>query len=410
MDLSLLDLLRCPFCGTHLDLVDNEALGRDGSQLIWGVLGCQCCAFPVIDGIPVLIADEATRAAMHAMEDGRRDEALASLLGLGAPAAGRLHARLQGGTATYRDALDIISPDAEGTYFVYRFSDPTFVLAETLVRAIGADRRRTTRVIDLCGGSGHLTRVLGELSAQPVVVADVYYWKLWLAQRFTAPGCAPVCCDANHPLPFVADSFSTVVLSDAFPYIWHKRLLAGEMLRLAGKSGTILMPHLHSSLGFNFSAGMTLTPAAYRDLFAPAQPRLFRDSDLLGDVLGHTAIDLSRDVTPEQAGDEPSVTLVASRDPDLFRKHAAHDPGALAGELRVNPLYRVEQRGVQATLTLAFPTPEYEEEFGAVRRYLPETLTLDADLRGALTPSQFGAAYTDLRRRRVLLDTPPRYC
>jgi uncharacterized protein YbaR (Trm112 family) len=410
MDLSLLDLLRCPFCGTPLDLVDNDALVRDGSQLLWGVLGCQCCAFPVIDGIPVLVADDPTRAAMHAMEDGRSDDALMSMLGLDAPAAGRLQALLQGGTATYRDALGIISPDAEGTYFVYRLSDPTFVLAETLVRAIGADGRRTARAIDLCGGSGHLTRVLGELSAHPVVVADVYYWKLWLAQRFTAPGCAPICCDANHPLPFAAGTFSMVVLSDAFPYIWHKRLLAGEMLRLAGESGTILMPHLHSSLGFNFSAGMTLTPAAYRDLFAPAQPRLFRDSDLLGDILGHTAIDLSRDVTPEQAGDEPSVTLVATRDPDVFRKHVTHDPGALAGELRVNPLYHVEQRGPQATLTLTFPTPEYEEEFGAVRRYLPDTLTVDADLRGALTPSQFGSAYTDLRRRRVLLDTPPRYC
>jgi len=409
MDLSLLDLLRCPFCGTHLDLVDNEALVRDGSRVLWGVLGCQCCAFPVLDGIPVLIADDPTRAAMHAMEAGRKEEALASVLGLDVSAAERLHALLEGATATYRDALEIISPDAEGTYFVYRFSDPTFVLAEALVRAIGAGGR-TARAIDLCGGSGHLTRVLAEQCAEPVVVADVFYWKLWLAQRFTAPSCAPICCDANHPLPFAAGTFPLVVLSDAFPYIWHKRLLAGEMLRLAGDRGTILMPHLHSSLGFNFSAGMTLTPEAYRDLFAPAQPRLFRDSDLLGDVLGHTAIDLSRDVTPEQAGDEPSVTLVASRDPDLFRKHAAHDPGALAGELRVNPLYRVEQRGVQATLTLAFPTPEYEEEFGAVRRYLPETLTLDADLRGALTPSQFGAAYTDLRRRRVLLDTPPRYC
>jgi SAM-dependent methyltransferase len=358
----------------------------------------------------VLVADDPTRAAMHAMEEGRRDEALASLLGLDASAAGRLHTLLESGTATYRDALDIISPDAEGTYFVYRFSDPTFVLAETLVRAIGADRRRTTRVLDLCGGSGHLTRVLGQLSDQPVVVADVYYWKLWLAQRFTAPGCAPVCCDANHPLPFAAGACSLVVLSDAFPYIWHKRLLAGEMLRLAGETGTILMPHLHSSLGFNFSAGMTLTPAAYRDLFAPAQPRLFRDSDLLGDILGHTAIDLSRDVTPEQAGDEPSVTLVATRDGAVFRKHPAADPGALTGELCVNPLYRVEQHGAQATLTLAFPTAEYEEEFGAVRRYLPDTLTLDADLRGALTPAHFGAAYTDLRRRRVLLDTPPHYC
>ena len=409
MDLSLLDLLRCPFCGTHLDLVDNEALVRDGSRVLWGVLGCQCCAFPVLDGIPVLIADDPTRAAMHAMEAGRKEEALASVLGLDVSAAERLHALLEGATATYRDALEIISPDAEGTYFVYRFSDPTFVLAEALVRAIGAGGG-TARAIDLCGGSGHLTRVLAEQCAEPVVVADVFYWKLWLAQRFTAPSCAPICCDANHPLRFAAGTFPLVVLSDAFPYIWHKRLLAGEMLRLAGDGGTILMPHLHSSLGFNFSAGMTLTPAAYRDLLAPAQPRLFRDSDLLGDILGHTAIDLSRDVTPEQAGHEPSVTLVASRDTGVFRKHHVADPGALTGELRINPLYRVEARGARAQLTLAFPTPEYEEEFGAVRRYLPDSLTLDVDPRGPLTPAQFGAGYTDLRRRRILLDTPPNYC
>jgi len=409
MDVSLLEVLRCPFCGTQLDLVENEALVREGSEIRWGVLGCQCCAFPVIDGIPVLVADEPTRAAMHAMEAGRTGEALASMLGLDAAAADRLWTLFEGHTVTYREALEIISPDAEGTYFVYRFSDPTFVLAESLVRAIGADRRRTTRVIDLCGGSGHLTRVLSELSDRPVVVADVYYWKLWLAQRFTAPGCAPICCDANHPLPFTREAFSLVVLSDAFPYIWHKRLLAGEMMRLASDRGTILMPHLHSSLGFNFSAGMTLTPAAYRDLLGPARPWLFRDSDLLNDILGHTAIDLSRGVTPEQAGDEPSVTLLASRDPQVFRQHRLADPGGVTGELRVNPLYRVEQHGGQATLTLAFPTPEYEEEFGGVRRYLPDTLTLEAEVGGRLEPSQFGAAYTDLRRRRVLLDTPARY-
>ncbi|HZI80826.1 MAG TPA: methyltransferase domain-containing protein, partial [Vicinamibacterales bacterium] len=310
MDVSLLDLLRCPFCGTRLDLVSNDALAREGSQINFGVLGCQCCAFPIVDGIPVLIADDVTRSAIHALEAGRRDDARAALLGLDAAGAGRLRAVLADGTATYRLALEIISRDAEATYFVYHFSDPNYVLAETLVRVLGRERTRTARVLDLCGGSGHLTRVLGQVSDQPVVVADIYYWKLWLAQRFTSPGCAPVCCDANAPMPFVDDSFSTVVLFDAFPYIWHKRLLAGEMLRLAGPAGTILMPHLHSSLAFNHSAGMTLTPAAYRDLFAHGEPRLFRDSDLMNDILGHTAIDLSRDVTPEQAGDEPTVTLM----------------------------------------------------------------------------------------------------
>jgi len=80
MDLSLLDLLRCPFCGTRLDLVDNEALVRDGATALWGVLGCQCCAFPIIDGIPVLIADDATRTAMHTMEASTVHRRLMTLL------------------------------------------------------------------------------------------------------------------------------------------------------------------------------------------------------------------------------------------------------------------------------------------------------------------------------------------
>ena len=116
-------------------------------------------------------------------------------------------------------------------------------------------------------------------------------------------------------------------------------------------------------------------------------------------------------MTPEQAGDEPSVTLVASRDAGVFRKHQ------LAGSRRAHrraarqpAVPRRAARRRRRTLTLTFPTPEYEEEFGGVRRYLPDSLTLDADLRGPLRPAHFGAAYTDLRRRRILLDTPPRYC
>src|SRR5215210_6482328 len=108
---------------------------------------------------------------------------------------------------------------------------------------------------------------------------------LGVAKTSVAPHCDAVCCDANAPLPFARATFSLVVLSDAFPYIWHKRLLADEMMRLAAPDGVVVMPHLHSALGENFSAGMTLTPAAYRDLFVPMQPRLFSDAALLTQVL-----------------------------------------------------------------------------------------------------------------------------
>jgi len=90
MLVSTLEMLRCPFCGTALDVVENEALVRTADRISAGVLGCQCCAFPVVAGIPVLIADDRTRDAMHALEAGRADEALLALLD---SAVARLSAR-----------------------------------------------------------------------------------------------------------------------------------------------------------------------------------------------------------------------------------------------------------------------------------------------------------------------------
>jgi len=409
---EVLRLLRCPFCGTTLDLVENEALVRTKDQVTSGVLGCQCCAFPIVAGIPVMLADDPTREAIQALEAGHREAALLTLLGLDDGSKRRAFTALLDRTAsaTYRDAQDILSPDAEGTYFVYRFSDPTYLMSSAVLRAV-AGVCRPGRIVDVCGGSGHLTRDL--VAAAPgalVVLADVFYWKLWLARTFIAPTCQPVCCDGNAPLPFARDTFEMSVLSDAFPYIWHKRLLAEELMRLAGPGGVVAMPHLHSSLGFNYSAGMTLTPAAYAELFASMQPHLFRDRDLTDAVLDRHVADLSRPVTPEEIGDEPSLTLVASRRADLFRQHDLRESNAVSGELIVNPLYQVERRNGVSVLTLAFPTPEYEDEFGACRRYLPDTLTVAADLTRPIDPASLGAQYAELRQRRVLLDAPPRFC
>ena len=418
MHTNLLDILRCPYCGTALTVVDNDALVRDGARIEEGVLGCECCAYPVVAGIPVLIADEPTRRAMHALEAGRREEALFDLLGRADDAARQrgLRELMSRRDATYREALGLLCDDAEGTYFLYRFTDPTHVTIEALVRALAQQGWPVRgRVLDLCGGTGHLTRVLAGLP-RPVdapepstVLADVYFWKLWLARRFNAPDAAPVCCDANHPLPFARDTFSTVLLADAFPYIWHKRMLAEEMMRLAGGEGVVVMPHLHSALGENFSAGDTLTPAAYRALFAPQGPRLFSDARLFDDVVDRRVVDLARDVTPEQLGSEPSFTLIASQRADLFRRYEVPEDRAVTGELAVNPLYRVERRGVASILTLEFPTSEYAEEFGACRRYMPDTLTVEADLTRPIRREALGSRYAELRDRRVLIDAPIGY-
>ena len=84
-------------------------------------------------------------------------------------------------------------------------------------------------------------------------------------------------------------------------------------------------------------------------------------------------------------------------------------PAGVAGVLAVNPLYTVEVRDGRSVLTLRFPTPEYEDEFRDCRRYLPDRVTVDGDLRGPIEPRRLGPRYADLRRRRVILDLPRRY-
>ncbi len=410
---DLLDLLRCPFCGGSFTLHDTVRAFDDDGRLTSGVIWCECCAFPVVEGIPVLKSDEASRGAMQALEDGRSEDALFGLLGLDQQRAEAFRTLLARGDAlTYRDAIAVLSPDPEGTYFVYRFSDPTFIMAEAVLDALAQDPTAFSGpVLDLCGGSGHLTRVLTQLlPGRTVVLADMFFWKLWLALRFTAPASVPVCCDGNHPLPFARGTFPAVVLSDAFPYIWHKRQLADEMQRQAGPAGLIVMPHLHSSLGWNYSAGMTLTPRSYAALLTELRPRLFADAPLFEAAADRAAVDLSEPLSADALGAENSFTLIASHNDGLFRRYRAPALRAPDGTLIVNPLYHATRDGSSTVLTLAFPTAEYADEFAACRRYLPDTLRVDADLSTPVAATTPGLDVDGLRRRRVLIDAPPRYC
>jgi uncharacterized protein YbaR (Trm112 family) len=408
MRVDTLEILRCPFCGTPLAIVQNDALRRVGDRVEAGVLGCECCAFPIVDGIPVLIASDTVRRAMHLLEAGQGDAALHVLLGLEDERIDRFRAfAADPGAMTYREGVRILSVDAEAEYFVYRFSDPTFRVGRAVVQACGPMMGREGRYIDLCGGSGHLTRSM--ISNQPAVLADVFFWKLWLAKQFVAPDCEPICCDANSPLPFARSTFSMVVLSDAFPYLWHKRLVADDMMRLAGPDGVVVMPHLHSSLGWNYTAGMPLTPAAYRDLLEPQHPRLFRDSALLDQVLDGY-IDLTASTPPEALAGEPALVIVASRDERVFRRVPLPQFTPPPDTVIVNPLYRVEVQGVESTLALTFPTDEYADEFAAATRYLPDRITLPGDVTSGLDRGAIGAErYDDLCRRLVFISVPERY-
>ena len=413
MRAEILDILRCPYCGGRLELVTSSPHERSADETRHGVLACHCCLFPVVEGIPVMHLQPEAVAAREALEAGQPEAAFRALV---VPEDEARSARFQRAadspTVTYRQLVQALGPDFEGRYFLYRFSDPSYVVAAGLLRGVaGKVLGKGGRVIDVCGGSGHLTRPLLGLSARDPVVADLSFAKLWLASRFVAPGCAPVCCDANAPLPFARGAFDLAFCADAFMYVWTKRQLAAEMTRLIdhGGAGAVLITHAHNALVWSPSLGEALSPDGYSELFETLEARLFSEARLLDEVVAGGPLDLSRRDPHDVLESDPALALVAAPSDGVFRQYPLEAGEGRRGEIRVNPLYEVDSGDSEVRLVLRFPGPDYEEEFGDCIRYLPRELTVDrATLEGALK----GASSPRVRewlQRRIILDLPERY-
>jgi SAM-dependent methyltransferase/uncharacterized protein YbaR (Trm112 family) len=411
MNKDLLDILRCPYCGSRLRLLGGRAPDAGGNRITCGVLQCQCCAYPVVDGVPYLRTGKAAEKAMALLGTGDRDGALVALLGLDETRAAFRDLRDGVGT-TFREMLGTLCSDAEGAYLLYRFSDPTYLCSRAVLEAVGQDHRCfTRRVLDVGGGAGHLTRTLCRLAGPgaEVVLADVAYWKVWLAKRFVAPDCDPLCCDANAPLPFARGAFSLAACSDAFHYVWSRRLLAAELVRAVGSDGVVLLTHLHNLFCQNESVGMPLAPGDYRNLFEGIDARLFRESHVFAAILNDQPIDLSPEYADAELSGEPALILLATRLTGLFRPYQRPSQGvATCGRLAVNPLYVPDGNGQM--LTLRFPSAVYEAEFAACKQYLPDRVPWGGDREARLEGGVLDEELIGLAERRVLLELPAMYC
>jgi uncharacterized protein YbaR (Trm112 family) len=431
MRTDTLEFLRCPYCGGRFELDTSQFHATTDGTVQDGILACQCCNLPVVDGIPVLhLLPDATAALDH-LRGSRPDRARRTMFGLDDSArAEAFDAVAASPASTYKDIVDALGPGFEGGYFLYRFSDPTYLVAQAVVRAVAstvlgaAASGGVRRAVDICGGSGHVTRTLLDLTGAPVVLADLYFAKVWLARRFTAPGCEPVCCDGNAPMPFARGAFAFAMCTDAFMYIWTKRQFVGELERLidsphgrsatsgaaADAPGAVLIGHTHNERTWSPSHGQPLSPEGYAALFETLEPHLYGELGLFADVVGGGPLDLSRRDDAATLDANPALTIVASRDPRVFRPHPLPPPPAAAsGELRVNPLYAQHPEGDRVRLHLQFPDEEYADEYGACRQYLPEELTVDRRTLASLAAGRVSGELVDLVRRKVIVDLPNRY-
>src|SRR5258705_6473842 len=122
MHVETLEILRCPYCGGRLELVESLFHQKTAAEIHDGILGCHCCIFPVVDGIPVLHLQPAAVTARQHVEAGRPERALRALVGLDdEEEAERFEAAARSETSTYREMVEALGPGFEGGYFLYRF-------------------------------------------------------------------------------------------------------------------------------------------------------------------------------------------------------------------------------------------------------------------------------------------------
>ena len=105
----------------------------------------------------------------------------------------------------------------------------------------------------------------------------------------------------------------------------------------------------------------------------------------------------------------PALTIIATRDAHVFTRHPLPQATSATGELRINPLYTITADGERVRLHLGFPSEDYEQEYGAIRRYLPEELTLDRSTIASIATGQVSGELAELVRRKVIVDLPKRY-
>jgi SAM-dependent methyltransferase len=340
--------------------------------------------WPVVAGIPWLRAgrDDVRERAVAALDAGDADGAAVVLLAdaddwwdAPPPPDAQLRAALR--ATTLREAVDLLGFGRVGTYFLHRWSDPSWLAALALTAAHPPAGRP---VIDLACGAGHLLRHLHLHGHRDLTGVDVVFAKLWLARRFVLPPGAPValvCADLTAPWPLPEPAGPRhVACHDALYFLDDKAAVVAAARRHAGDGGAVLLGHCHNARHPAGRAGRPLDPDGWRALL-PGAAAYAEEELTASTAAGHL---------PRPAGD-----LGATEAVNLALDTAGAPPApALLGPapgvaLRPNPLYG---DGVRR-----WPGERWAEEYGPrARTYLPERWT---DLPAA-----------DAVRRRLLVDLP----
>jgi ubiquinone/menaquinone biosynthesis C-methylase UbiE/uncharacterized protein YbaR (Trm112 family) len=458
MNSSMLELMRCPFCGGTFQTSGGNR--RDG-ELENTVLSCNCGRYPVVAGIPILKkgvigpASLTVDQVINLIEAGRGHEALISLLMPPAPtSAALLPAWMQAwpsarGTGRLKNLLGqpalrawkeraiafltqlgghVTACDLFDFYFcsslrarsdpyshcAFWFGLPRHLAGLSLASLIQNPEKP---ILDLACGCGHMTRhVLQRAQDQPVIGVDRDFFSLYIAKGWMAPKAEYICTAADISLPFPDDTFSTVFCSNAFQLFDHKVSCSRELKRLTQETGLILLVAVRNVLVkkhlYANATHRALPPAGYETLVADMPHRLIGNTDLLTRYLDKQGPSLAYSTEMKRLAEEQWLSVVASHRTELLRDYGYFEDWPHAeGYLALNPLYREEGRDVFGKVHLRHMVRStwFEQENEEYKQYQPETVSLDTQVLTDLAHGQRTKEIEQLLAQCVVVGLPGRF-
>jgi SAM-dependent methyltransferase len=447
---DFLKSLICPDCGSNFNI--KESYEKTKENIILGIVGCHCSEYPILDGILIYkkpsfkdnLAN--TTHIIQRLRKGQMDYArilpfshgqigesflnmqllLSSILGPSrhfypvAPFIKRWNKKIYrkiSGDISFFKAMDILEPNTWGDYLKHRFSCQTLW---SLYPFLPLFEMKSDMVLDLGCGAAHGSFVLSKVVPQKnIICSDENYTMLFLAKKFMAPSANFICLDANSPLPFKDDVFSSILMMDSAHYVANRALLGRESQRILKSDGFVSLVHLHNAKQKNPSAGFPLNPAAWKGLFPDMNTYVIPENRVIEDFIQRYELDLTKGVSKETQDSANTLCMLASENKDLIGKYSD-----LASFIKrnfknpiINPIYEIGQGKEGTTLKRRPPNSLFFKEYPLSKRYLPEKYTLPKDILGALKGKSVmnikrnmeKGSFKEMIEKFIILDTPVRY-
>ncbi len=295
-------------------------------------------------------------------------------------------------------------------YFTYRFGQPRYLAALSLLAALPEDQRP---ILDLACGTGHLIHYLTHRNPQqPVIGLERNFIKLYIAKKFIAPKGNFLCAEADQTLPFENFSFSGVYCSDAFTYFTYRTNSVREMKRIVNKDGIIIITRVPSHSVPERISDPKMTLYQLKSYFDDMQHIVVGEDELMDWYLQKAGPDFSTELPAKELNKIPWMSIAASHRKNHFRNYGQfNDWPHASGRLNINPLYHEDGKDEEGNIILRFkfPTEWYEYENHDWMKYAPETVHLSQSTMNAIAKGIRTPEVNDLISKWVVIGMPEKF-